>query len=75
MAETLTMVEIERRFSGEWVLLQDPVLSDDLEMISGTLVFHSRNRATVYGRLAELGAGDCAVQDIGAVPDDVLYAL
>ena len=42
--EVLTMTEIEKRFDGEWVVLEDPYLNERKQVGGGTLRFHSKNR-------------------------------
>ena len=42
MKKVLTMKELESRYSGEWVLLVNPVHDKLMEPIRGELVFHSR---------------------------------
>jgi hypothetical protein len=48
MKKVLTMKELEARYSGEWVLLVNPVHSKVMEPIRGELVFHSNDRDDVY---------------------------
>jgi hypothetical protein len=42
MKEVFTMKELEARYSGEWVLLVNPVHNELMEPIRGELVFHNR---------------------------------
>ncbi|MBI4526894.1 MAG: hypothetical protein HY695_24120, partial [Deltaproteobacteria bacterium] len=56
MKKVLTMKELEARYSGEWVLLVNPVHNKLMEPvcrstgrpIRGELVFHSKDRDEVY---------------------------
>ena len=48
MKKVLTMKQIETRFSGEWVLLVNPVQYRQSEIVRGELVFHSKDRSEVY---------------------------
>lgn len=44
MNKTLTIAEIESQFDSEWVLVEDPRTNDDLEVQSGKVLYHSKNR-------------------------------
>jgi hypothetical protein len=48
MAEVLTISEIESQFSGEWILVVDPQVDENLEVLSGQVVCHSKDRDEVY---------------------------
>ncbi len=48
MPEILTKAEIDRRFDSEWVLVGDPVTDEFLEVHSGTVLAHSKDRDEVY---------------------------
>jgi hypothetical protein len=41
MGEVLTVKEIHRRFPSEWILLENPVVGKDLNVLGGSVVFHS----------------------------------
>ena len=40
----LTMAEIESQFPSEWVLVEDPQTNESLEVQSGRVLYHSRDR-------------------------------
>lgn len=42
MNEILTMEEIERRFDGEWVLIEDVEANEQLEIIRGKVTYHGK---------------------------------
>lgn len=46
-AETLTLAQIEDHYPDEWVLIENPELDDDLEIIRGRVIAHSADRAAV----------------------------
>ena len=48
MKKVFTMKELEARYSGEWVLLVNPIHSKLMEPVRGELVFHSKDRDEVY---------------------------
>jgi hypothetical protein len=75
MDEVLTIEEIERRFSGEWVLIVDPELDPQLNVLRGKVMFHDRDRDAVYRRSAELRAERVAFRHVGPWPKDVAFIL
>jgi len=44
MDELLTWAEIERRFKGEWVVIDNPETTEELEIIRGRVVYHGKDR-------------------------------
>lgn len=45
--EILTMDEIKQRFDSEWVLVSDPELDEDFNVLSGKVICHHKDR-TVF---------------------------
>ncbi len=75
MCEVLTMAQIEERYDGEWVLLEDPDVVDDQQVVGGKLLWHSKDKDEVYRRARQLRPRHWAVFYIGTVPDDVVIVL
>lgn len=48
MSDVLTIDEINKRYPEEWVLIGDPVTDDSLEVLSGTVLFHGKDRQEMY---------------------------
>ena len=48
MNEMMSIGEIHARFQSEWVLLEDPETTESLEVKSGRLLWHSKDRDEVY---------------------------
>lgn len=45
--EILTMDEIKKLFDSEWVLVADPELDEDFNVLSGKVIYHHKDR-TVF---------------------------
>lgn len=75
MSEVLTIGEIETRFDSEWVLVEDPELTEHLEVVRGKVLCHSTNRDEVYRRAMELRPKHSAFLYLGEVPDDAVIVL
>jgi len=75
MTEILTMDEIRARFEGEWVLLEDPRTNDVLEVQSGKVLHHSKDRDEVWQQAIARKPGRFTVFYNGTIPEDTHYLL
>jgi len=75
MNEMLTPAEIHERFPSEWILMADPELDEQLEVIRGRVVYHSKDRDEVYQRAIELKLNDCAFLYTGSIPEGTAVIL
>jgi hypothetical protein len=75
MDEILTMAEIEGKFDSEWVLIEDPSTDDALEVRSGTVRWHGRDRDEVYRRAVEIRPKRFAIVYTGTMPAETAIAL
>lgn len=67
--------EINNRFVSEWVLLEDPDTSESLEIKSGKVLWHSRDRDEVYRKARELRPKHSAILYTGKLPKDMVIVL
>ncbi len=51
MSEILTMEEIEKKFDGEWVLIEDVEANEQLEILRGKVTYHGKDKNELH-RLA-----------------------
>jgi hypothetical protein len=70
MKKVFTMKELEARYSGEWVLLVNPVHNEVMEPIRGELVLHSKDRDEVYKEAHKRKAAHTAIFYVGKLPED-----
>jgi hypothetical protein len=75
MDEVLTITQIEARFVSEWVLVVDPQTNDALEVLSGKVSWHSKDREEIYRKAVELRPGRFAVLYTGKMPKDTAVVL
>ena len=73
MNEVLTMKEIEQRYDGEWVLLEDPISDKRDQIISGKLLWHSKDRSEITEKALEFRPKYAAISYIGKGPEGMLY--
>ncbi|MGH7171507.1 MAG: hypothetical protein ACRELF_02670 [Gemmataceae bacterium] len=76
MNDLMTMAEINERFPSEWVLLVDPQTDENLEVLSGTVVSHSKDEEEVHRKAMALPIPrHIAVFYTGPLPEDMEYVL
>jgi hypothetical protein len=74
-SEILTISEIHDRFQSEWVLLADPKTTAALEVVSGTVLWHSKDRDEVYRKALEFRPKHSAVLYTGKIEEDSVVAI
>ncbi|OLE55804.1 MAG: hypothetical protein AUG51_01445 [Acidobacteria bacterium 13_1_20CM_3_53_8] len=75
MSDLMTIAEIEAKFQSEWVLVEDPQTNEALEVQSGKVRFHSRDRDEVYRKAVELRPKRFAMLYTGEIPKDTAIVL
>lgn len=75
MGEVLSLSEVRARFDSAWVLLEDPETTDSLEVISGRLLWHSKDRDEIYRKAQELRPKHSAIFYTGRLPEDKAIVL
>ena len=75
MNEVLTITEIESQFDAEWVLVEDPLVDEHDEVVSGRVVWHSKDRDEVYDELLELRPKHPAIVFTGKATPETAIVL
>jgi hypothetical protein len=75
MSQMLTITEIETQFVAEWVLVEDPQTNDALEVQSGKVLAHSKDRDEVYRDAVRLRPKRFAMLYTGTLPQDTAIVL
>jgi hypothetical protein len=75
MDEVMTMGQIEGQFESEWVLIEDPQTDEALEVKSGKVRWHSKDRDEVYRKAIELRPKRFALLYTGKMPKDTAIVL
>ena len=75
MEEILTLAEIEKEFNSEWILVEDPQTNDSLNIESGTVRFHSKDRDEVYREAIRIRPKRFAMLYTGTLPKDTAIVL
>ncbi|MYC71078.1 MAG: hypothetical protein F4X17_10265 [Gemmatimonadetes bacterium] len=75
MDDILTMAQIEAQFASEWVLVEAPQTNDALEVQSGKVRWHSKDREEVYRQAVVLRLKRFAILYTGKMPEDTAIVL
>jgi hypothetical protein len=66
---------MKSRFADEWVLVGEPQTTPSLEVQSGQVLFHSKDRDEVYRHAVATRPTQFAVIYTGTMPPDTAIAL
>ncbi|MGA9995300.1 MAG: hypothetical protein WBP93_07800 [Pyrinomonadaceae bacterium] len=75
MSDVLSVMEIQSQFESEWVLIEDPQTNESLEVQSGKVLYHSKDRDEVYRKAVELRPRRFAMLYTGTIPKDTAIVL
>ena len=75
MDDILTIIQIEAQFDSEWVLVEAPQTDDALEVQSGKVRWHSKDREEVYRQAVALRPKRFAILYTGKMPEDTAIIL
>lgn len=75
MDEVLSRPDIEDRYRSEWVLIADPEVDENLEVVRGKVACHSKDRDEVDRKAIELRLKHSAFLYTGRIPEDVAIIL
>ncbi|MFH1898120.1 MAG: hypothetical protein ABH886_07785 [Candidatus Desantisbacteria bacterium] len=53
-SEMVSFIKIQEKFDSEWILLEDPEVNEGLNIKSGKVLWHSKDRDEVYRKAREL---------------------
>ena len=75
MEEVLTIAQIEAQFDSEWILVGEPQTNESLEVQSGKVLWHSKDRDEVYRKAVELRPRRSAMLYTGKMPKNTAVVL
>jgi hypothetical protein len=75
MSAVLTYDEIKERYPDEWILIADTKLDKKLNIVSGEVIAHSKDRDEVYRKILALKGRSFAVEYNGEPPEEWAAAL
>lgn len=75
MNEILTMEEIEKKFDGEWVLIEDVEANEQLEILRGKVTYHGNDKNELHRRAMKSKSNHLASLFIGKPDPKMEFAL
>jgi len=75
MGEVMTLLEIQSSFDAEWVLMEDPEVTESLQVKRGKVLWHSKDRDEVYHKARELRPKHSAILYTGRLPAGTVVVL
>ncbi len=75
MEKIMAIAQIEEQFNSEWVLVEDPETDEALDVQSGKVLWHSKDRDEVYRKAVELRPKRFAMLYTGQIPENTAIAL
>ena len=75
MSKVMTVMEIKNQFKAEWILIGEPDVTKDLEVKSGKVLWHSKDRDEVYRKARELKPQHSAILYTGSLPKGTAVIL
>jgi hypothetical protein len=75
MDKEMTIEEMVSQFDSEWVLIEDPKTDEDLKVLGGKVLHHSKDRDEVYRKAVSLRPKRSALIYTGEIPEDTAVVL
>jgi len=75
MERVMTISEIESEFDSEWVLVDEPETNEQLEVLKGKVLHHSKDRDEVYRKAVTLRPKRSAILYTGRIPEGTVVVL
>jgi hypothetical protein len=75
MERVMTISEIESEFDSEWVLVDEPETNEQLEVLKGKVIHHSKDRDEVYRKAVSLRPKRSAILYTGSIPEGTVVVL
>jgi len=66
----MKMEEIKTKYKGEWVLIEYTKLSDELSVIEGDVIAHSKDKDFIYKEQLRYKNKNLSVEYLGTAPQD-----
>ena len=75
MSEILPMEETERKFDGEWVLIEDVETDEKLEVLRGKVTYHGNDKEELHQKAMKSKSDHLATLYIGGLDPKMEFAL
>ncbi|MGB3263008.1 MAG: hypothetical protein WBA89_03540 [Microcoleus sp.] len=75
ISRILSLEEIFSLYPDEWVLIVNPELDEELNVIRGEVLAHATERDEIYSKLSLRNGKSVAIEYTGSIPDNIAVML
>jgi hypothetical protein len=75
MSEILDYDEIKQRYDGQWVIIADHEIDEDLEVLAGEILAHSSSETEIYQMSFLTSDKNVSIEYIGTVPKNIAFMV
>ncbi len=66
----MKMEAIRKRYTGEWVLIAFTELDEELQVVTGEVMAHAKDRDAIYTAQAKMKNKQLAIEYLGEIPEE-----
>ncbi|MEG4942805.1 hypothetical protein [Microcoleus sp. F4-D5] len=75
IGKIMSLEEIFSLYPDEWVLIVNPELDEELNVIRGEVLAHATERDEIYSKLSLRNGKSVAIEYTGSIPDSLAVML
>ncbi len=75
IGKILSLEEIFSLYPDEWVLIVNPELDEELNVIRGEVLAHATERDEIYSKLSLRNGKSVAIEYTGSIPNNIAVML
>ncbi|NQE35244.1 hypothetical protein [Microcoleus asticus] len=75
IGKIMSLEEIFSLYLDEWVLIVNPELDEELNVIRGEVLAHATERDEIYSKLLLRNGKSVAIEYTGSIPDNIAVML
>ncbi len=75
IGKILSLEEIFSLYPDRWVLIVNPELDEELNVIRGEVLAHATERDEIYSKLSLRNGKSVAIEYTGSIPDNIAVML
>lgn len=75
IGKIMSLEEIFSLYPDEWVLIVNPELDEELNVIRGEVLAHATERDEIYSKLSLRNGKSVAIEYTGSIPDNIAVML
>ncbi|MEG4106343.1 hypothetical protein [Microcoleus sp. S13_C5] len=75
IGQIMSLEKIFSLYPDEWVLIVNPELDEELNVIRGEVLAHATERDEIYSKLSLRNGKSVAIEYTGSIPDNIAVML